>query len=117
LQPSTLPPGSVDLERRGVENERMSPMGEDQLNAIRERLNRRESVSVDDALFLARAVDGWQATVRAWVHRVEQLQDHVREIQWCGTNQSSESCCPACTVVEPGPHDPECWLWLSIRTA
>jgi hypothetical protein len=83
---------------------------------IREQLNRQQPISVDDALFLARAIDRLEAMVRERVTQVGQLKDHLREIQWSG-EEGIRSYCPACGGWENTGHDPECWLWLAIRGA
>jgi len=49
---------------------------------------------------------------------VKRLRDRLRELEWADVlhDKAMSGECPVCWSVEPGPHDPDCWLWQEIRS-
>ena len=97
----------------------MSPLGEDKLAAIRERLNNGQPITLEDSRFLLLSVDRWQSMVRERIQQVERLKDRLRELQWANRSDDGKGYCPVCDKAQDAidGHTPTCWLWLLIRTA
>src|SRR6266508_6184 len=49
---------------------------------------------------------------------VKRLRGRLRELEWADVlhDKAMSGECPVCWSVEPGPHDPDCWLWQEIRS-
>ncbi|HEX7928843.1 MAG TPA: hypothetical protein VF678_14700 [bacterium] len=66
----------------------------------------------DDITFLLLGLAEHRSMVRYWMQRVEQLRDLLKWLEWRGGS------CPSCGAIEDrDTHEPECKLWLAIRTA
>jgi hypothetical protein len=100
-------------------------MSEERLAAIRQRVNTARDLvechdeapaplTSEEALFLILVLDRYQEMLTRRVHQVEEIKDHLREIEWAA-EEGARAYCPACGESQLQEHRLDCWLAAAIK--